>query len=265
MKIPEHKEKSMFAEERQFKLIEFLQKHKKATVKQLMVEFQVSSATIRNDLRMLDRRGLITRTHGGAMERVKNRFEEDLNLRRMHEVSEKQRIAQEALSLIADGDTIILDSGTTIWELARLVRSKKNLTIITNDIDIADLLCEEEQNTLIFIGGTVRKKFRCTAGPLSIGLLSGVLVDKAFIGANNFDIERGASTPDIDQATTKKNMINIASKRFLLCVHSKFGTQSFARFAGVEDFDLIVTDKIDYTEKNHLEHLGTSVLIPKSE
>ncbi|TVR32109.1 MAG: DeoR/GlpR transcriptional regulator [Spirochaetaceae bacterium] len=253
---------TVFAEERQAQVVEYVHKHKKATVHDLTAVFSVSSATIRNDLRALERRGLLLRTHGGAMVTTKTRYEEALQERHTHNLQQKQMIANAALSLIDDGDTIILDTGTTVLELARLLFHKRDLTVITNDIEIARVLADSQDGTLILIGGVVRKQFRCAVGSLSSAILAGLLVDKAFMAANNFDLHKGASTPDLDQADTKKAMIAVASKRFLLCDHEKFGTQSFAQFAAVKDFDVIVSDRFEPREQRLLEQLGVEALTP---
>jgi DeoR family fructose operon transcriptional repressor len=253
----------LFVEERHAKLVDFLHQHKKATVHELEEVFNVSSATIRNDLRTLERQGLVTRTHGGAIDRLKSRFEQSLKERRNQYVHEKSQVAHLALSLINDGDAIILDSGTTVFELARLLYTRKGLTIITNDFDIAHELSGNENNTLIFIGGVVRKQFKCTAGALTEHCMSGLLVDKAFMGANNFDVNLGSSTPDIDQATTKKIMLQIASQKILLCTADKFGTQSFAQFARPEEFDILITNAIAPGEKEIMEQAGVEVMLPK--
>lgn len=251
-----------FAEERQLELVEFIRQHKKATVHELTYAFDVSSATIRNDLRALEDQGLLTRTHGGAMVNRKSRYEEDLQNRRIHNQHEKELIAKVAIELIDDGDTIILDAGTTILELARLLEPKKELTVITNDMDIARLLCDQEEINLVLVGGTVRNRFHCTVGPLAERTLNGLLVDKAFIGANNFDLYKGPSTPVLDQAETKKVMMSIASKSILLCDHSKFGTRSFVPLSRTEDFDIIVTDSVDPEERAYLDQIGVDVLLP---
>ena len=254
---------TVFAEERQAQVVEYVHKHKKATVHDLTALCEVSSATIRNDLRVLERRGLLMRTHGGAMVATKTRYEEALHERHTHNLEQKQGIANAALSLIEDGDTIILDTGTTVLELARLLHQKRNLTVVTNDIEIARvLLSANEDGTLILIGGVVRKQFRCVTGSLSSAMLCGLLVDKAFMATNNFDLEKGASTPDLDQADIKKMMISVASKRYLLCDHEKFGTQSFARFATASEFDVIVSDRFEPKELRLLEQLGVEALSP---
>ena len=245
-----------FAEERHSEVVSYVQRHKKATVHELRELFGVSSATIRNDLSFLEKCGLLLRTHGGAMIKTQTRFEENMQERLVHHQREKEAIAAAAEDLVDDGDTIILDTGTTVMELAKRLGAKRNITVITNDIEIARTICEYEEATLILVGGVVRKRFRCAVGSLSQRLLSGLLVDKAFIAANNFDLAKGASTPDIDQSETKKAMIAIASKVILLCDRSKFGTQSFAQFAAPQDFDIVVCDSFESKERRMLDVIG---------
>lgn len=258
--VGSNNEGTIFAEERQMRIVEFVQLHRKATVAQLTSQFGVSSATIRNDLRDLERRGFILRTHGGAMAKTKSRYEEALQQRQVHNQREKEAIAQSALTLIDDGDTIILDAGTTALELAKLLYQKRDLTIITNDISVAGVVCDHSEGQLILVGGLIRKRFRWAVGSLAEQTLSGLLVDKAFMAANSFDLEKGASTPDLELANTKRAMMSIASRVFLLCDHEKFGTHSFAQFARVDDFDTIITDRLEPEEAEALSQLNVQVL-----
>jgi len=251
----------MFAEERKINIVEYIQDHKKATVPELCSAFDVSSATIRNDLRELEQSGLIIRTHGGAMVKTKTGFELTDKQKQSFSSVEKKRIAELAIGLIEDGDTIVLDTGTTTAELARLLQTKNDLTVVTNDFQIAGILEEYESITVILMGGVVRRGFHCTIGVSGKNLLSGLNVDKAFMGANSFSIENGASTPDINHAEMKKEMISIATKIYLLCDSSKVGRSSFAQFAAVEEFDVFITDSISDTDKNRLEEFEIEVIV----
>ena len=122
----------MFPEERKMEIVNFVNEHKKATVAELCDYFEVSSATIRNDLRELEREKLLVRTHGGAMLMTKTGYEFDPYLKQINHLEEKQTIARLASALIDDGDTIILDTGTTTLELARLLEEKRDLTVVTD-------------------------------------------------------------------------------------------------------------------------------------
>jgi DeoR family transcriptional regulator, fructose operon transcriptional repressor len=252
---------SLFAEERKINIVEYIQKYKKATVPELCAAFDVSSATIRNDLRELEHSGLIIRTHGGAMVKSKTGFELTDKQKQARSSDEKKRIGELSLSLVEDGDTIILDTGTTTIELAKLLQSKQNITVVTNDYHIASILENLETVDVIFMGGIVRKGFHCTVGISGREMLSSLSVDKAFMGANSFSFEKGASTPDINHAETKKAMISIAAKIILLCDSTKWGKNSFAHFINAGELDVFVTDSIEDIDKGKLEEAGVEVIV----
>lgn len=256
----------MFVEERKMKILEFIEENKKATVNQLRDFFKVSPATIRNDLRDLEKANLLIRTHGGAMVKSKTGFELKSNQKQITNLAEKKRIAAAALELIEDGDTIILDTGTTTIELARLLPAKKNLTVVTNDLEIAMLLEMFDEINQVFLGGILRKGFHCTVTYGSAGkeMFAGLTVDKAFMGVNSLSFSRGATTPDISQAETKKLMISIAVKVILLCDSSKIGKSSFAQFATLDQVDAIVTDAVKEADRKKLEECGIDVLVVDS-
>lgn len=243
----------LFAEERKIQIVEFLAVHRKATVQQLCGHFNVSSATIRNDLRDLDLKGQITRTHGGAMMREQAGFEPDMISRELDHVAEKQRIAKEALNLVDDGDIIALDTGTTTLELAKALCGRNALTVVTNDMKIALSLEECDGINVVLMGGALRRHFHCTVGEAGRIMISKLRVDKAFMGANSFSFSDGASTPDLHTAETKRAMISIASKVILLCGGEKLGRRSFATFADIDEIDVLVTDHIDDRMRHLIE------------
>jgi DeoR family fructose operon transcriptional repressor len=253
----------LFVEERQAKILEYIEEHRKATVTQLCQHFGVSSATIRNDLRDLENRRLIIRTHGGAMVRSKTGQELDSSQKVVQNLEAKKRIALAALRQIEDGDTIILDTGTTTIELARLLEAKRNLTIVTNDLEIARLLEGNDALQVVVMGGILRRGFHCTVsyGTSDKDALEGLSVDKAFMGVNSFTLKRGASTPDIRHAETKKGMIAIATNVILLCDSGKFGRTSFVQFAKPEEIDVIITDGMPEADRRKMEELGIQVIV----
>ncbi len=254
----------MFVEERKMKILEYIEEHKKATVAQLCDHFKVSGATIRNDLRDMESVNLLIRTHGGAMVKSKTGLELDINQRKVHNLEAKKKIAEAAINLIEDGDTIILDTGTTTLELARLLNQKRDITVVTNDLPIALLIEEFDKVNVVFMGGILRKHFHCTVTYGSAGkeMLSGFTVDKAFMGANSLSIKKGATTPDINQAETKKLMISIAVKMIVLCDSSKFEKSSFSQFAVVDQIDMIVTESIKENERKKFEEQGIEIVLP---
>jgi DeoR family transcriptional regulator, fructose operon transcriptional repressor len=253
---------ALFVEERKQKILEHIAAQRKATVMELCELFHVSSATIRNDLRDLEAAGLLLRTHGGAMVKSKTGQELDMRARGIQNLDAKRAIARAALALIEDGDMILLDTGSTVIELAKLLDQKRDITVVTNDLVIATLLEELDSVKIVFIGGIVRKRFHCTIfnDLSSRDLLLGLTVDKAFMGLNSFSLEKGASTPDLGHAETKKLMMSIAAKVVLLFDSSKLGRNSFAQFAAPDMVDTIVIDRISDTDRKAFEDSGIEVI-----
>jgi DeoR family fructose operon transcriptional repressor len=259
-------EGAMFVEERKIKILERIEAQRKATVAELCEHFRVSSATIRNDLRDLEAAGLLIRTHGGAMVKSKTGLELDIQQRGIQHLAEKQRIAETALRLVEDGDTIMLDTGTTTLELARLLGQKRDITVVTNDLVIALALEEFDSVRVVCMGGIVRKKYHCTViyGSSGRDILEGLSVDKAFMALNSFSLDKGASTPDINHAETKKLMMSIAAKVILLFDSSKIGRTSFALFAPLDRIDAIITDAISAEDRARLDENGIDVMVAGS-
>ena len=231
----------LFAEERQREIINLLKASKKLLVPELCSYFGVSPATIRNDLNDLEGRGLLTRTHGGAILRTQTGYEPVSAEKQVKNMEEKNCIAEAALKLVKDGDTLVLDTGTTILAFAEKLSAKHRLTVITNDIKIALLLEEKSDASIILPGGIIRRGYNCLLGPSTAGSLSGYRVDKAFMASNALSLN-GASTPDPCQGAVKSAVIVIAAEIRLLCDSSRLGSDSFAVFAPLDRINTVVTD-----------------------
>lgn len=257
-------ENVVFAEERRIKIAELLQARHKVTAAELNRIFGVSAATTRNDLRAMQKSGLLVRTHGGAIEKTKTGFEPGSHEKEGEALEEKRAIAAVALGLIENGDTIILDTGTTTLELAGLLRQRQRISVITNDILIARKLEDIETVSVVLMGGILRKGFHCTVGTPALQIWSGLNVDKAFLGTNSLSVSGGATTPDISQAETKKAMMSIAAKVIILCDSRKLGKVSFAKFAAIDQIDTIIIDSIDNKSKRQFEDKGVEVVIAGS-
>lgn len=229
-----------FSEERKQIIMEMLNDKQRIVVPELCTLFNTSPATIRNDLNELQQAGLLKRTHGGAILN-KQVSHENAFVQEVDHLAEKQAIAKYALTLVNDGDTIVIDTGTTTMELAKLLHAKKRLTIVVNDIKIAAELERSCDANIVFIGGYMRRGLHCTVGPLARAALTDIKVDKAFIATNGLTID-GLSTPDMYQADIKKMMIQIADHTIVLADSSKFGSSAFQLFARLDDFDTLITD-----------------------
>jgi len=253
-------ENPIFAEERKTKILKMLKDKKQVRVAELCDIFKVSGATIRTYLRELQDSGLLTRTHGGAIEKIQTGYELNTQQRKIQNLSKKKKIAQVALNLINDGDKIILDTGTTTCELAKLLDQKNNITVLTNDLIIANILEDFSSIEIIMFGGVIRKKFHCSVGLQGLDLIKDLVFDKAFMGVNSFCLDKGATTPDIAQADTKKSMIKASNKVILLCDSSKIEKVSFVQFASSQEIDSIITDTLEEETKKRIEEQGIEVI-----
>ncbi len=254
-------DKTLFAEERKKRIVDYINEKRRVTVPELCEFFSVSGATMRNDLRELGKSGQITRTHGGAIRRSRTGYEPVMDFRADKNLNAKRMIARAALEEIDDGDTIILDTGTTIKELAILLKYKNNISVVTNDIKVAAELEEAPGCDVYMVGGLLRKGFHCTVNNDVFTDLRKISVDKAFLGANSFSARKGASTPDIGQSEIKRQMIGISSKVILLCDSTKIETDSFINFATPEQIDLLITDTISEDIRNLYESLEINTLV----
>ena len=232
----------LFAEERQRLILEKLKKDSKVLVQDLAESFSVSQATIRTDLKELENAGALIRTHGGAIPMLRVGFEQNTQQKQVTHIKERQRIAEAGLDFIRDGDTIAIDTGTTTYEFAKLLNTKNNLTIVTNDLLIATLLEDTTDFNIIMLGGRIRHGFHCTIGSMVLDQVGDINVDTAFICGNAFNLERGFMTPSAEHAEIKKGMKEIASKTIMLMGSHKFGSLSLYTFARLSDIDVWITD-----------------------
>ncbi|MDR1291993.1 MAG: DeoR/GlpR family DNA-binding transcription regulator [Clostridiales Family XIII bacterium] len=240
--VPEPAAGQLFAEERKGLIIKKLKEDAKVLVQDLSEQFDVSQATIRTDLRELEKGGLLVRTHGGAILTGKMGLELTSEQKEVSQRDEKKRIAANALSQVDDGDTIAIDTGTTTFEFADTLSARRGLTIVTNDIGIAANLEKKTNHHIILIGGELRKGFHCTIGAKALEALKDINVDKTFLAANAFTLDRGFSTPNIEHAEIKKRLREISLKTFLLMDSGKIGKIAFYTFAEAGDIDVLITD-----------------------
>ena len=208
-------------------------------------ELGVSTMTIRRDLEKLEKGGMLTRTHGGAVpvSQATEANEEPSFAEKMNKFSEeKMMIAKKAAELIKEGDTILLGAGTTITALAKLLKGRQNLTVVTNTVNVAMELAQSEGIELILTGGNIRTKSYALVGPLAERVFREIHVKKVFLGVNSISIEHGLSTPDMTEAYTNAQMIDSADELIVLADHSKFGQGALSRFADISAIDTLITD-----------------------
>lgn len=232
----------MFAEERRAKIKSILERQGRCLVGDLAKELNVSEVTIRQDLDVLEEHGILQRTHGGAILKSQNGLEQPFQIVETSHKSEKQRIAAAALQCIAAGDTIILDVGTTVTELAKRLIKYKPLTVFTNALNIATILESDTDITTIVTGGTLRSAQHSLVNPYADAILQKIHVDIAFLGANGVSVECGVTNVNIAEAEMKTAFIKASQRRILLADSSKIGKIALAKVADLNEIDLLITD-----------------------
>jgi DeoR/GlpR family transcriptional regulator of sugar metabolism len=249
----------MFAEERLVRIVERVNERGKVTVAELSDSLGVSPVTIRRDLERLEEEKLLCRTHGGALSLEKGMLdgarERSFSEKEEAYAAEKERIAEAAARMVEDEDAILLTPGTTNMLIVGKLIGKKDLTIVTNASNIAMRAANEPGWNVILTGGKLRPKSFALVGPLSENALSGIRVDKLFLGVDGIDFTEGLTTPNLDEASVNRKMISLARQIIVAADHSKFGRVLFAQIASMGDVDVLVTDRllpqetVDYIRK----------------
>ncbi|MFI1400951.1 DeoR/GlpR family DNA-binding transcription regulator [Streptomyces sp. NPDC020681] len=232
----------MSAEERRRGILELARDAGSVAVSKLAADFGISKETIRRDLTVLEEQGLMRRTHGGAYPVESAGFETDLAFRAANHVPEKSRIAAAAAALLGNAETVFVDEGFTPQLIAEALPQHRPLTVVTPSLGVARELAAREATTVLLLGGRVRGTTMATVDHWTTRMLSGFVIDLAYIGANGISRSHGLTTPDPAVSEVKSQVMRVARRRVFAGVHTKFGAVSFCRFAGVSDFEAIVTD-----------------------
>ena len=230
--------------ERRHRILDLLATNGRATVPELASSFAVSTATIRNDLAALAATGSLERTHGGAL-LSRDGQDRPIALKRTLHHAEKVRIAREAVSLIRDGETIILDSGTTTSEIAKQLCLMKfrTLNVITIALDIAVVIAEIPWVRLIMPGGVLRPESNAFSGYMAEAAIAGLQADRLFLGADGLDPECGIMTPHLLEAQLNAKMIAISQQVVAVADSSKLMRRNVSLIARVEQLHMLITDK----------------------
>lgn len=211
-------------------------------VQQLATELDVTPETVRRDLTVLERMGLLRRVHGGAVVVERIGYEPAL-AQREHELgAEKDRIAKAALDELPDGGSVLIDAGSTTVRLAELLPPDREMVVVTHALPVATALAGLPLVTLHLIGGTVRRRTLAAVGTWAQQALAGIRVDVAFLGTNGLTVEDGLSTPDLAEAAVKRALVAAAARTVVLTDHSKIGRTELAVVAPLSRVDTVVTD-----------------------
>ena len=210
----------------------------------LAQEFSCSVSTVRRDLAELAASGLLYRTHGGALALAgySTRHEPTLLEKQRLLVEEKRRIGQAAAGLVHPGETVILDSGSTTWQVGQALKARTPLTVVTNDVKILWDLASTPKLTLISTGGFLRPNVYTLLGSETVRFLESLTVNWTFLGADAVDPQAGITNVNLEEVAVKQAMIRAGRRTVLVTDHTKFGKTVFARVCELTRLDRIVTD-----------------------
>lgn len=226
--------------DRKIEIAQKIQQQGKVNVAELAAQYGVSAMTIRRDLAKLEQEGLVTVEYGGAILRHHSLLEFDMEKKKTELLEEKKRIARSALSFVQEGESIFLDAGTTVGEIAHLLREKKNLRVMTNSLLAANILVKNKEIQLTMCPGEYRELSMAFMGQLTDEFLSSFHFDVLFLGIEG--IMDGIFVPDESDGITKKKLIQQANTVVCVADHSKFGKMFHYRIAGLENVDYLISD-----------------------
>lgn len=252
----------MLIEERRQHILSLIQRDGRVLVDELSNNLDLSKITIRKDLDYLQSKDLLVRTHGGALPTQAGALS-DPTIQEKGELhhEEKVRIAKAAAAMVSEGQCIILDSGTTTTEIAKAILSFRNLTVITNALNIAADLARSDFE-IILIGGALRKNSLSVVGPLAEDVLKEMHADIVFLGVDGFDINVGLTTPNVLEARVNRAMVKAAEKVVAVCDSSKFNHRSLSLIVGTSAIDHVITDnKLPPEEVKTIRDAGIEVTV----
>ncbi len=254
----------MFAEERQQAIAELVTQHGRLSVTDLAVRFTVTTETVRRDLSVLERAGLVRRVHGGVIPaNAVTVLEVAIQDRDAAQGEQKDRIAEAALAFLpTGGGSVLLDAGTTTARLASRLPRDRNYTVFTNSVPIASRLAAHDNIELHLLPGRVRLTTQAAVGEETVRALSSLRMDVAFMGTNGLSLSHGLSTPDLGEAAAKRAMLASARQVVVLADSSKIGHESTVRFAELDQVDVLVTDSgLSDEVKSALADHGVQVVV----
>jgi len=261
---PEGGRQQLLAEPRRMKILDWLQEEGSARVRDLSGAFAVSEATIRQDLERLEADGYIIREHGGAYLKSIPQQVQSMSLQHVQNMDKKRRIGMAAAALVEDHETLIIDSGTTTTQFAENLKSRQELNIITNALNIALILGAIPTNTVHMPAGQFKAPTLSLSGEKSADFFVGIYAEKLFLATAGVSFEAGLTYPAIGDIYVKRAMVKAASHVYLLADSTKIGRVSFSALGGVEIVDTLITDDgISDADRAEFERRGVEVVIAR--
>ena len=248
--------------ERRSLIIKELNLKGKVNVGNLSETFEVSEVTIRNDLAQLEKKNILIRARGGALRVDPVGIDHDISEKDKINIKAKQLIGLKAAEYVNEGDTIMIDSGSTAMEFVRNIDSQTGITVITNALNIANQFYNNNNINVIIPGGVLRNKSFSLIGAAAEKNLRSYFCDKLFLGVDGLDIDNGLSTPNIEEAHLNATMIEMSNQTIVLADSSKIGKRSLAFICALTKVHILITDEgITTEQKTSIESLGITVVI----
>ncbi|MGN7722652.1 DeoR/GlpR family DNA-binding transcription regulator [Chitinophaga sp. 22620] len=248
--------------ERHQLILQKLQENGKVDIQELSDSLQVSGVTIRKDLKLLEEKKLLYRTKGGGSTQNPYTIERPINEKEFIKIEEKKRIAKAAVELIGHNDSIIIGSGTTVFELTRVLHPNKHITVITPALKVALELCNRPHIDVLQIGGLIHQSSSAAAGSFAERLLDDISCGVLFVGVDGIDPEFGLSITNLAEASLNMKMISLAQTVVVMADSSKFDRRGIGRICSLEQVDYIITDGMVNAETvKMLTERGVKVII----
>jgi DeoR family fructose operon transcriptional repressor len=254
----------MYAEERQQAIASLVISKGRASVAELAQAYEVTTETVRRDLAVLDRAGVVRRVHGGAVPvRALHLVETGVGERETTRAEYKDAIAAAAAEFFPlSGASVLLDAGTTTARIAAQLPADRELVVVTNSVPIAARLAAMPSVSLQLLGGRVRGLTQAAVGEQTLRVLDTLRVDIAFIGTNAISVGHGLSTPDSDEAAVKRAMVGAANYVVVAADSSKVGREELVSFAPISSVDTLITDsEISNEDREQLTQHGVEVVV----
>ncbi|GEP96415.1 DeoR/GlpR family DNA-binding transcription regulator [Chitinophaga cymbidii] len=243
-------------------ILKKLKQKGKVSIPELVKDMRVSGVTVRKDLKLLEEKNLLFRIRGGVSITSPYTVERPINQKERIRSEEKKKIARAALRLIGQNDSVIIGSGTTVFELARCLSPQKRITVITPALKVSLELCNRANVEILQLGGLIHRNSSSSSGDLTEMVLDGLSCGLLFLGADGIDAKHGLSITNMSEASLNRKMMSVSQTVAVLADSSKFGRRGVGRICHLGEVDYIITDAgVDPGMVKEIEQSGVQVII----
>lgn len=245
-------------------ILDTLRKEGFVKVVDIAKKLDVTTVTVRKDLKVLEEKGLLYRTHGSASPVNPHMADRHVKEKEKLKIKEKRLIGAYAARLIEEDDSIVINSGSTICAFAEQIEPNGRLTVVTSSIKATSILGEQAGINVVQLGGALRRSSMSVIGTPALHFLDNITCSKVFLGVDGVDLDFGVTTSNVEEAELNQAMMAVALKTIVLCDSSKFGKKGFGKICGLDKIDIVVTDEaVSASMVRLLEEQGIEVVLAK--